>query len=363
MKRIALSLSACLLASAFLAGCSGGSSASQDDAQASSSLSDTQLVQQSVESSNAQVGDTQGQQNAAAAASSSLPEDLQDLVVDVSEQPAVGSSEVGSSAQDSPELKSRISAVVSPIVEASGMQIGVTVIDLATGERASIGGEQQMYAASMIKLVIAAAFMDRVEAGTYSLDGTYTLQADDIVGGTGSLSGMGAGASVTYRELVERMIYESDNTSANILIDAVGMDAVNAKAASLGMLSTQLNRRMMDEAAVAAGIENYTSADDVAKILDMIYRGTLVSSDASAVILHALEMQQDSQGIAAGLPEVVFAHKTGTLSTVRHDGGIVEGDHPFVLSITCGGEGFYEGGANTAMAEIGAAVYSELANS
>ena len=277
---------------------------------------------------------------------------------------AAGTSSTAGAAQmaGTGQLAGRLSAAIDPLVAASGMQVGVCVIDLETGERASINGGQQIAAASMIKLAIAAAFLQQVDAGAFSLDATYTLQAADIVGGTGTIGGMGAGAQLTYRELLDRMIDVSDNTAANILTNAVGMSAVNAQASALGLAGTHMNRLMMDEAAMSAGIENYTTADDLATILQMVYEGRLVSQQASSELLGALEGQTDNAGIAQGLPaHVFFAHKTGTLTIARNDAGIAECDHPFVVAVMCGGPGFYETGANTLMADIGAAVYQEVA--
>ncbi|MBQ9067468.1 MAG: serine hydrolase, partial [Eggerthellaceae bacterium] len=312
--------------------------------------SDTQLMQEAVGAS--------GRINESAASLSS--EELEEMTVVVPDSPAEPAPQERTDVHDSAELASRVSAACAPLMEASGMKVAVTVVDLETGDRASLGGDQKMVAASMIKLAIAAAFMDRVEMGNYALDQTYILQESDIVGGTGTLGGMGAGASVTYRELLDRMIDVSDNTAANILTNAVGMDAMNAKAAALGLSSTEQNRLMMDEAAVAAGVENYTSTDDLASLLTMIYRGQLVSPDASAEILHALEGQQDNAGIAQGLPDVVFAHKTGTLGTARNDAGIVEAGRPFVIAIMCGGDGFYQAGADRTLAPIGSAVSQRM---
>ena len=84
---------------------------------------------------------------------------------------------------------------------------------------------------------------------------------------------------------------------------------------------------------------------------------SLVLQDSSRVIMTALENQQDNNSISTGLPPgTIFAHNTGTLTTVRHDGGIVEGEHPYILAITCGGEGFSESLANSTMAYIASAV-------
>lgn len=253
-------------------------------------------------------------------------------------------------------------AQAQAIAQASGMDVAVALVDLATGEYAGYQGSKPMVSASMIKLIVAATFLDQVQAGAQSLDATYTLRQSDLVGGTGTLSAQGAGASVTYRELLRKMISVSDNTATNILIDVVGgPSAVNAEAQKLGLYATQLNRRMMDSQATAAGIENYVSADDVALLLRMVHDGTFVDAPSSALVLQALEEQQDNAGIPQGLPTgMPFAHKTGTLATVRHDGGIVEGARPYVLVVLCGGAGFTEHGALAAMAQIADATYGIL---
>ncbi len=260
-----------------------------------------------------------------------------------------------------PQINEALQAQLAEVAPNTGMLTCVSVIDLTDNSVASYQGDTQMASASMIKLLIAYAFLEQVQAGTLSLDDTYTLQYADLVGGTGTLVGLGAGASVSYRDALVRMIDVSDNVGANILIDAVGFDAINAAAAELGLSQTALNRRMMDEVAIANGIENYTSANDLAKLLQMVYQGTFVDADSSALVLSALEQQQDWGGIRSGLPEgTVFAHKTGSLASVRHDGGIVEGEHPYVLVVLCGGEGFYEGGAHQAMASIAQVVHTAL---
>ena len=294
----------------------------------------------------------------AEATTSTLPE-VQDSSAESSDQGGASSAAAQISSE---EFNARITEIVQPIIMNYGVQAGVTVIDVTTGERAVIGGDMQMPSASMIKIALVATFLQHVEEGKHSLDDFYTIQDGDIVGGTGSIGGHGIGAQLTYREIVERTIYESDNTGANILIETVGMDAVNDFARSKELTATSMNRLMMDEDALARGVDNYTSASDTATLLYEIAKHSLVSEEASNIMLNALEMQQDNLGIAQGLPAgTVFAHKTGSLSTVRNDGGIVEGEHPFVISIMCGIEGVGPDTANNLMAEIAAAVYPEFA--
>ena len=274
----------------------------------------------------------------------------------------VSSSTSASSAAGNASLAQQLEDDITQVADSSGMDVGVSVIDLTSGVEAGYEANESMAAASMIKLIVAETFLKQVAAGKYSLDETYTLQGSDIVGGTGSMQGLGAGATVTYGDAVTRMISESDNVATNVIINAVGMDAVNAEADRLGLSATKLNRLMMDSEAMAAGIENYTSAEDIALLLKMVYEGTFVNADMSAFMLNALEQQVETGGISLGLPDgVTFAHKTGTLSIARHDGGIVEGDHPYVVVVLCGGAGFNEQGALNTMSQIGAVTYSDIA--
>jgi len=252
-----------------------------------------------------------------------------------------------------PELAKQIEQAIAPLVEQAPMLVGVSVIDLPTTTSAGINDDTPFVAASMIKLVVAETFLTQAKTGAVSLDGVYTLQESDIVGGTGSFGGRGAGAQATYRELLFLMISESDNVATNIIIDAVGMDAINAEAKRLGLTATQVNRHMMDTDAIAAGVENY--------VLALVHDGRFVNKESSELVLSALEEQIDQGGIVFGLPDgTAFAHKTGALSDARHDGGIVEGTHPYVIVVLCGGEGFSASAAEALMADIARVVHATL---
>ncbi len=247
------------------------------------------------------------------------------------------------------------------LAEASGMDVCVSAVDLTTGATASHHGDERMLSASMIKLLIAETLLGQVADGTHSLDEAYVLKGSDIVGGAGSLGGRGAGAETNVREMLKLMIAESDNVATNVLIDLCGMDAVNAEAKRLDLKQTELGRHMMDTEAAERGEDNYTCADDLAKLLQMVWDKAFVNEEMSAVMLECLEAQTDNECISPGLPAgTTFAHKTGSLATVRHDGGIVEGEAPFVLVCLCGGEGFGEGAAQATMAQIGEAAYQDV---
>lgn len=221
--------------------------------------------------------------------------------------------------------------------QATGAHAGTYAVACASADGSwsvDVNGDEPFVSASIIKLAILGTLLDQAQSGALSLDDLVTVGPSDIVGGTGVIQASGAGGSYTYRQLAAYMIQDSDNVATNLIIDAVGMSAVNEYASEIGLTQTALNRRMMD---FAAGDENYTSANDVAHMLQLIYQGKLVSSDASEFALDLLKGQHDNAGLLEGLPAgSVFAHKTGTLDGVFNDGGIALDRNPYVMVVLSG---------------------------
>jgi beta-lactamase class A len=143
-------------------------------------------------------------------------------------------------------------------------------------------------------------------------------------GGAGILKELRSGITMTVRELVTLMIILSDNTATNMLIDLIGMDAVNKTMTGLGLKSTVLRRRMMDFAAAQTGQENTTSAADLTLLFTVINDSLGLPPAYGALMLDILTRQQVQDKLPFYLPpETVLAHKTGTLAGVEHDGGIL----------------------------------------
>ena len=221
--------------------------------------------------------------------------------------------------------------------QATGAHAGTYAVACASADGSwsvDVNGDEPFVSASIIKLAILGTLLDQAQSGVLSLDDSVTVGPSDVVGGTGVIQASGAGGSYTYRQLAAYMIQDSDNIATNLIIDAVGMPAVNEYTRGIGLTQTALNRRMMD---FSTDVENYTSANDVAHMLQLIYQGKLVSSDASEFALDLLKGQHDDAGLLEGLPAgSVFAHKTGTLDGVFNDGGIVLDQNPYVLVVLSG---------------------------
>ena len=245
------------------------------------------------------------------------------------------------------------------------LQIGFAYVDLESGRAFDIDGDASQNSASMIKLLILAEFLAQVDAGTHSLDETYIVRQSDLdgVAGTGSLQhSVSAGSQITLGEAARLMISESDNVAANILIEVLGLETIDARGAKLGLSGTHLNRKMFDIPAQMQGIENYTTANDVAAMLSMIYHREFISPEASDFALLALLAQFDVECLVAGLPMGVrCANKTGEVDTARNDGAIVYASHPYVIVALCavGNDDFYsEEAAKSVMKDLSSTVYN-----
>ncbi|MBR9991098.1 MAG: serine hydrolase [Gemmatimonadetes bacterium] len=144
------------------------------------------------------------------------------------------------------------------------------------------------------------------------------------------------GKMMTVRELAEHMIVTSSNLATNLLLDIVGVDHIRDTLDRLNLQGIDLRRGVEDEAAWAAGINNRITADGLAGALRLIEERRAISGDASDQMLDILHNQRFRSGIPAGLPEEArVANKTGEMSTVAHDGGIVylTDRKPYVVAI------------------------------
>lgn len=162
------------------------------------------------------------------------------------------------------------------------------------------------------------------------------LQESDKVGGFGILKELHTGLKVTYRDLALLMIVLSDNVATNILIDTLEMANINATIQQQGFLNTSLQRKMMDGKAKEQGLDNYTTAYDVMRLLMGLEQQTATLSPASRQqFIDILKRQQCNNKLPMLLPTgTILAHKTGDLPQMEHDAGIMYvKDKPVVVVV------------------------------
>ena len=171
------------------------------------------------------------------------------------------------------------------------------------------------------------------------------------------------GRMLTVHELAEHMIVTSSNLATNLLLDLVGVEAARAALARLHLGGIDLQRGVEDEAAWEAGLNNRVTAAGLCDAMRLIEEGKAISPQASQAMLDILHQQQFRSGIPAGLPEDArVANKTGEISTVAHDAGIVylDGRDAYVVVILTEWAPEVNGRRQETIARISRAVYEYM---
>lgn len=203
-------------------------------------------------------------------------------------------------------------------------ETGIVIKDLQNNWEFDYNKDTLFPSASLAKLPIMAACFLAAEEGKLKLDREVKLESSEKLTGSGLLKNMRPGTAFTIRELIGLMIYESDNTATNMLTDMLGLDYLNSCFKAFGLKNTSLSRKVADFVSRDQGIENYTTAEDMAIILEKIYSRTLASKDVSQRCIKVLKLQRVNDRIPRYLPaDIMTAHKTGLEDFVCHDAGIV----------------------------------------
>ncbi len=222
-------------------------------------------------------------------------------------------------------------------VATSGAEtVGVYFKDLASGDSLLFDADARMHAASMMKVPVLIQLFRDHEAGRLRLDdslkvtktfrsivdsSTFDLDAPDDAD-TVLYARIGERESIS--SLAERMITVSSNLATNMLVELVGPGRVQATMRELGADSIAVLRGVEDIKAYEAGLSNTTTARDLGVIFTAIADGTAASAESCREMIAILERQEFNEGIPAGVPsDVRVGHKTGWISGIRHDGGIV----------------------------------------
>jgi beta-lactamase class A len=122
---------------------------------------------------------------------------------------------------------------VERIDQSTPGQIGVYVKRLDNGETFAYAADRPWYLASSAKLPVAIALLQEVEKNKLSLASRVQLQETDKVDGSGAVVWQQNGTAYTVQALMKRMLMESDNTAANMLIRTIGEDTLNDHARDL----------------------------------------------------------------------------------------------------------------------------------
>ena len=223
-----------------------------------------------------------------------------------------------------------------PLLEAFSGEVSVAFGRLDRPETYTYHATETMPSASLIKLPILLAALERVARGELNLDERVPLQTGDQVGGTGVLKALQPGLEPTLRDLLTLMVIVSDNTATNMVIGRVGQGTVNTFCQQHGFSDTALVGKLQlpeskQNEAQRRGERNRTCAADTLGLLMGLVRGDLLPPPETVLALSVLKQQQLTEALARYLPTdpdldapyVEVASKSGCLRGVWHDAGVV----------------------------------------
>lgn len=236
-------------------------------------------------------------------------------------------------------LKDRL----DPLARAHKGKVAIAVKHLGTGESYYLNADAVMPSASLIKLpILLESYFQAVE-GKVKLTDTLTLREADKVPGSGVLTAkFSDGATLPLSDGLRLMTVASDNTATNLVLDQIGIQAVNERMAAWGLKETRLNAKVYRGSTTsvdAARTKQYglgsTTAREMVTLLDTLMTGDRVKPVAKQAMLTLLQKCNDREKFPRFLPrDVVVAHKTGSVSHARTAAGLIYlDDGPVALCV------------------------------
>ena len=213
--------------------------------------------------------------------------------------------------------------------------------DLTTGATSDRRGDVPVPSASTRKISIMMAALAAVHAGKLSLDQKVTVEAKYQDNDSGTFQHLTPGFWITFRDALVMMIIVSDNTSTGMVVDQVGLEAVQRYCESLGMKGTIHRFGIPPRLGADHTLDQVTSTtpNDQGLLLELILRGTSDAAVAARLggTTELVQLGLDIltwQKLKTRLPSLLpvgtkIAHKTGTGARGYMDAGIIwKNDRP-----------------------------------
>ncbi len=238
-------------------------------------------------------------------------------------------------AQNKTSMKELKNAISKELGTQKGV-FAVSFYDLKTGKSFEINGDTVFHAASTMKTPVMMEVFKQADEGRFSLTDSLVIKNEfkSIVDGSpyklspgddsDSSIYLNIGKKMSIYDLMYRMIIHSSNFATNLIIDLVGAQNVMNTIKKIGIEKMQVLRGVEDQKAYDLGLNNVTTSRDLARLFKAIANGQAVNRAASDSMIQILEDQKHNDIIPALLPATVkVAHKTGNITGVEHDSGIV----------------------------------------
>lgn len=242
--------------------------------------------------------------------------------------------------------------------------VAIYIKDLTTGRAYERNANRPFLSASLIKIPVMAAVLKAVKEGHISLDSQMKIRKRYRRGGSGRLKWARSGKAMSVSGLMYKMVTESDNTAAAMLINLVGYQYLNQSFDDFGLKMTRIHPAGMSLANyMRPDRENYTTAREMGYMLERIYHKQLVSDGFSDLMLEVMKDAEAKTRLAKYLPRnFKLARKTGLLRKNCHDVGIVfSPDGDYVICVLTGSNRSYRQ-AKGLIASVGKKAYQFISH-
>ena len=201
--------------------------------------------------------------------------------------------------------------------------LGYSVINLDTGERLSLRGDETFPTASLIKVPILVTLYDLAEKKELSLDDPLTVLKIDQVPGSGVLQFMHPGMELSVHDAAALMSILSDNTATNLILDKIAIRRVWQKMEALGLPHTKVHSKVflrLASVAMDSSIKyglGVSTPNEMAHLFELLAQGKAVSPAADSSMLEILRNNADGESMQRSVEGVSAPHKTGATDSVR----------------------------------------------
>jgi len=236
-------------------------------------------------------------------------------------------------AQNLESLKTKIDSIFKSLD--GDFAIAFKVVD---DRKSSILINEKMifHAASTMKTPVMIEVFKQAAENKFNLDDSIEIKNEftsivddsiyslDITDDSGEELYNFIGKKKTIRQLVFDMITVSSNLATNILIELVGAKNTTETLRSIGANDIKVLRGVEDNKAFQLGLNNVVTAFDLMLIYENLAKNKFADENLTNEMLNILFQQKYNSRIPAKLPpEIKVAHKTGSITGVGHDSGIV----------------------------------------
>ena len=225
---------------------------------------------------------------------------------------------------------------IAELANGANGRIGVAAIDLSTGQRIDVLGNQRFPMASTSKIAVAATFLEGVERGKWSLTSEFPLLLPRRSARFSSkVAPVYEGQHMKAVDLIEIMITRSSNPATDALLRVVGgPKEVTAWMRRAGIREFSIDRDIATlvrddgefDPASHIDVRDSATPNAMLDLLSGLYQGKYLSAESRRVLLGAMSRTRTgTRRIPALMPSGVrVSHKTGSLNNTSSDIGILE---------------------------------------